>query len=353
MLIAYFTAPGCWRGIYRRRALRIPIPEKLAKRFTFHAKICARVALSSYAQPDFMAMTPAKGALAIIGVAAALADGKSFVLDNGIADPSLAFGEGIRKAMVDKFGALPVARSGAVVGDDSVGAISRLHADSDYVVDAKTLGWGYGYAVPDVRLYRTRYRARVRLIDIKLGKVIAEDFCVQTQEDNVGTVSFDTLTAQRAQYFKNLMGVYVAECVNAAAARMFKLAGPTVAVPVLSVPAAAGAAAAAAQPARLPGSGAPAQAASLAQDARLPDRHDPVPFLKAHGQERFRQFLQRPLPRAFAISDTGYSAATFGRSPSDPSLPKDPAARALIQCKAAAGKECVLYMVNKEIVYRN
>jgi len=77
----------------------------------------------------------------------------------------------------------------------------------------------------------------------------------------------------------------------------------------------------------------------------------PVPYLRENGQERFRDFLTKPFPRAFAISDTGYSAATWGSHPKDPTRPVDTKERALQICKEAAGKDCMLYMVDNEIVF--
>ncbi|RDK07335.1 S1C family serine protease [Cupriavidus lacunae] len=76
-----------------------------------------------------------------------------------------------------------------------------------------------------------------------------------------------------------------------------------------------------------------------------------VPYLGEKGQERFRDFLTRPFPRAFAISDTGYSVATWGSRPKDPTRPVDTKERALQICKEAAGKDCMLYMVDSDIVF--
>lgn len=77
-----------------------------------------------------------------------------------------------------------------------------------------------------------------------------------------------------------------------------------------------------------------------------------VPYLSSRGQERFQEFLKRPLPRAFAISDNGYSAVAFGTKPKNPEDPADPKERALKICKQYANKDCQLYMVDNDIVFK-
>ncbi len=97
------------------------------------------------------------------------------------------------------------------------------------------------------------------------------------------------------------------------------------------------------QPTRIPSAPGPGPAGAQLDS--------PVPYLGTKGQERFRDFLTRPFPRAFAISDTGYSAAAWGSRPKDPTRPVDTKERALQICKEAAGKDCMLYMVDNELLF--
>ncbi|QGZ42065.1 hypothetical protein IP92_04444 [Pseudoduganella flava] len=85
--------------------------------------------------------------------------------------------------------------------------------------------------------------------------------------------------------------------------------------------------------------------------APVPALDEPVPYLPAKGQERFRTFLTKPLPRAFAISQNGYSVSVSGTQPEDKRYPADPVQRALQMCKEYAGRECELYMVDDRIVF--
>lgn len=99
-------------------------------------------------------------------------------------------------------------------------------------------------------------------------------------------------------------------------------------------------------------SGAAVTTAALKPVSAQPTSGSTVPYLAQKGQERFQDFLTRPFPRAFAISDTGYSVATWGARPLDPTKPVDTKDRALQICREAAGKECVLYMVDDTLLYR-
>jgi hypothetical protein len=80
---------------------------------------------------------------------------------------------------------------------------------------------------------------------------------------------------------------------------------------------------------------------------------DRVPFLSDKRQAEYQQkFLSLPLPRACAISDNGHFAYVSGTRPKDPTLPREPTARALQLCAAVAGKACVLYAVDNDVVYQ-
>lgn len=70
-----------------------------------------------------------------------------------------------------------------------------------------------------------------------------------------------------------------------------------------------------------------------------------VPYLDDAHQIKFQEYLQKPKPRAFAISDNGHFAAIWGAQSSDA------ANRALQGCRTAAGKDCVLYAVDDVIVF--
>jgi hypothetical protein len=66
----------------------------------------------------------------------------------------------------------------------------------------------------------------------------------------------------------------------------------------------------------------------------------------------YQDFLKRPLPRAFALSDNGGSYQAWGRVPRDPADSTDPAVRVISGCEKYHQSHCRLYAVDRVVVYR-
>lgn len=92
------------------------------------------------------------------------------------------------------------------------------------------------------------------------------------------------------------------------------------------------------------------QVIALIDDNRMPktdfaelDNVNAVPYLKNGGREAYRAFLNKSLPRAFALSETGaWSWAEDG---------DDPAAQALANCEKNSPVPCKLYAVDQDVVW--
>jgi hypothetical protein len=76
-----------------------------------------------------------------------------------------------------------------------------------------------------------------------------------------------------------------------------------------------------------------------------------VPFSSAKMQERYKDFLTKPLPRAFAVSEGGSWYYAWSTNPRNRSDPIDPSARALVGCERNNRGPCHLYAVDNEVVY--
>jgi hypothetical protein len=66
----------------------------------------------------------------------------------------------------------------------------------------------------------------------------------------------------------------------------------------------------------------------------------------------YQDFLKRPLPRAFALSDNGGSYQAWGRVPRDPADSTDPAVRVISGCEKYHQSHCRLYAVDQVVVYK-
>jgi dienelactone hydrolase len=68
-----------------------------------------------------------------------------------------------------------------------------------------------------------------------------------------------------------------------------------------------------------------------------------IPYLAGNGREEYRAFLQRQMPRAFAVSPTGaWGWAEEG---------EDPGASALAACQSRSSQACRLYSVDDYVVW--
>ena len=101
----------------------------------------------------------------------------------------------------------------------------------------------------------------------------------------------------------------------------------------------------------LPTAAANDQPSRIATGFAAIDDVDAIPYLNDRGRAAYREWLQRPTPRAFAISSTGSFYATAGLKPADQTLPNDPNQRALVGCERHAKVACKLYAVNGAVVW--
>jgi hypothetical protein len=75
------------------------------------------------------------------------------------------------------------------------------------------------------------------------------------------------------------------------------------------------------------------------------DNIDAIPYLTKKGREEYRSFLNKSLPRAFAISPTGaWSWAEDG---------DDPEQSAVANCSKISREPCKLYSVDNDVVWPN
>ena len=77
---------------------------------------------------------------------------------------------------------------------------------------------------------------------------------------------------------------------------------------------------------------------------------DKLPLSK-EGRDEYRQWLTKPLPRAFAVAANGVWLATWGTKPQNTALPSNPAERAMLACLTRAKEACKLYAVDNEVVW--
>jgi len=96
---------------------------------------------------------------------------------------------------------------------------------------------------------------------------------------------------------------------------------------------------------------APAMPAVPASGFAQLDDIDAIPYLNDRGRQVYRDWLQMPAPRAFALSPDGHYSFTSGLRPREANDPSDPTERALAVRERAAKVTCKLYAVNGAVVW--
>jgi len=86
--------------------------------------------------------------------------------------------------------------------------------------------------------------------------------------------------------------------------------------------------------------------------AILPAQAAPVPQLSPHQQAKFAEFLTKPLPRVFVISQNGHFASVWGSLVDAQGRAVDLRQKALDGCRDAAGQECQLYAIDDTVLAR-
>lgn len=277
-----------------------------------------KLAVTRYATPDFVAATPGKGAFAMLGALAMISEGNQFVKDKGIEDPATAVAAALGTSLRSAY-PVTLADAPALTGSDTIDAIVAANPGRDFVLDIKTTGWGYTYLPTQWSTYQINYRARARLIDVQRKAVIAESGCVRDPKTTGDAYSFEQLTGDQGRAVKQALAAYASVCAAELAANMFGIKSEI--------------------PAQAPVAAAAEPAAKT------------IPFINQNGQNAYREFLGKPMPRAFAISSDGHYAYAWGARPADPAAPVDVKERALFNCKKAGGAHCTAYMVNDTVVY--
>jgi hypothetical protein len=182
------------------------------------------VAVASREQPDFVAMTAARAAIGgLIGAAVMAEGGRRVVENNNIQDPAHTIAQAIAAELRDAH-QLRLAGSAISVDSDDVAKIAKENAGGDLLIDVRTISWGYSYFPTTWNRYRVFYSARLRLIDLKNAKVIAEGFCSRMPEETPDAPTGDELLANGAEVLKRELKTAADTCIEHYRGSTFALA---------------------------------------------------------------------------------------------------------------------------------
>jgi hypothetical protein len=172
-------------------------------------------------EPDpFLPMTNTKGAFALLGVAAAVSEGKTLVKEKGLSDPAVAITHDLASSLDNRYhfnsvNLLPEARPYQSDPKD----VSAMAGNQGVVLDVRTFGWGTQY-YPFKTQYKVNYFAQARLINASEGRLVSTERCTINEPYSENAPTYDQLMDNDAALLKQKLAEAETECVKQFTAKM-------------------------------------------------------------------------------------------------------------------------------------
>lgn len=180
------------------------------------------VALVKNESPSFIALTSGKGMFAILGVAAAAAEGNQLVKNDEILDPATNISKLLAQELNSRYGLSPVEDTCPLADSRSVAEIAKLAQDSDFALDVATYNWQFVYDGFSFSDYLVGYSVKMRLIDVANSRVISEGLCTyDTKTAGKPLVSYEALLENNSAYIKQSLEDATLFCVDKYATELF------------------------------------------------------------------------------------------------------------------------------------
>jgi hypothetical protein len=139
-----------------------------------------------------------------VAAASAIATGNELVRTNHIADPAEDSGAAILDVLAAKYRLIVRDAGGAQVHGRQSDEIIKAYPGVDLVLDVETVNWTAIYFGGDWSHYGLIYRAKLRLIDARTAKLVAEASCVRKPEKQPDSPTYDQLLQDGAARLKSL-----------------------------------------------------------------------------------------------------------------------------------------------------
>jgi hypothetical protein len=171
------------------------------------------IALSERPRPDFAATTPSRGAFGMIGAGIAISEGNKLIREHGIEDPAYFIGKALAADLQDRYNTR-LSPKGVPTAGDEVKEVVKNANGADVVLDVRTINWSFAYFPTSWGRYRVMYSARLRLVDVKNGKVLAEGGCSRVPTQTDGAPSYGELMANSAARLKQELRIAAEHCIS-------------------------------------------------------------------------------------------------------------------------------------------
>ena len=164
------------------------------------------------APPTFIMMTPGKGAFAMIGAVAAIADGKRLAKEHGLEDPADTAAAELASDLARARGGT-VANSPILLDDDHKDLVSSNIEKARFIVDVAATGITAAYFPFDWTHYGLTYSSAFRVIDGSTGAVLAKGRCGLKAKKTPESPTYDELMANDGARLKAMIGDANSTCL--------------------------------------------------------------------------------------------------------------------------------------------
>jgi len=196
----------------------IPIAENAITENETHSVI-----VTKREKPSFSAMTPGKGAFGLIGAVAMISAGNELIKENKVEDPAQYIGTKLVDALQTKYKLFLIEDNNEIIDSTDVEKIAETYKSANYALDVQTVNWSFTYFPTDWSHYRVIYSAKMKLIDTKMNKIVAEGFCSRVPEKDENAPTYDDLTQNNAAGLKKELMTAADFCVDYFNKEIFKL----------------------------------------------------------------------------------------------------------------------------------
>lgn len=173
----------------------------------------ATIATSQREKPSFTANTAGKAMFGVMGAVAAISSGNAIVKDNEIVDPAVHIRDTLLTDLLRNEGLTRIDNSTTTDTTD-VAQLAKQYGNADLVLDIQTINWSFWYFSTDFSHYRVIYSAKLRLLDTKHGKLIADSFCARVPEKTPDAPTRNQLLDDHAAGLKKELALAADYCIN-------------------------------------------------------------------------------------------------------------------------------------------
>jgi hypothetical protein len=192
-----------------------PLPASVAT--TLNGKV---LAVTRHERPYFNATTDMEGFTALLPYHVDF-DGNKLIDEFGIADPAYILEQHLAPAIATYHSMQLRPGPAAVIDKDVADLLASKFGDADFVLDVRSMGWGFTYVPPRLNRYGIGYGAFVELFDVKSGKRVARLSCHTHTWDHPAAPTEKELLANRARLLKDTSDSLAWRCMNRSAAQAF------------------------------------------------------------------------------------------------------------------------------------